>query len=34
MSKRLSQVTTIADDRIEAAIGGGTFRLSATVRGR
>ena len=29
-----AQVTIIADDRIEVAIGGDTFRLPATVRGR
>ncbi|HEX8640561.1 MAG TPA: hypothetical protein VF704_05330 [Allosphingosinicella sp.] len=29
-----AQVTIIADDRIEVAIGGDTFRLPATVRGQ
>ena len=29
-----AQVTIIADDRIEVSIGGDTFRLPATVRGR
>ena len=29
-----AQVTIIADDRIEVAIGGDAFRLPATVRGR
>ena len=29
-----AQVTIIADDRIEVAIGGDVFRLPATVRGR
>jgi hypothetical protein len=29
-----AQVTIIADDRIEVAIGGDIFRLPATVRGR
>ena len=29
-----AQVTIIAGDRIEVAIGGDTFRLPATVRGR
>jgi hypothetical protein len=29
-----AQVTIIADDRIEVAIGGDVFRLPASVRGR